>query len=196
VNLLSWMLIAELLLLFCAYVAWLAGKMAARDRPDDALYQFTLVFWRTFRQKPLPLRAPVLDEEEGEGESFDGGEVGELGEGLGDFEPPAPGTPRGKTDDAAPGVRVIRQATLNVRVLANSQRDQIAGFEGRTLKVQVTVDADAGAANKAVIDLLVSTLGIKTHQLLLVRGHFQAQKVFQISGVSQEEMERKLEGFE
>jgi uncharacterized protein (TIGR00251 family) len=187
------MLIAELLLMFCAYVAWLAGKMAARDRPDDAMYQFALVFWRTFRQKPLPLRAPVLDEEEGDGESVEGGEIGEEFEGI---ESPGSESPRGKTDDAAAGVRVIRQATLNVRVLANSQRDQIAGLEGRTLKVQVTADADAGAANKAVIDLLVSTLGVKTHQLLLVRGHFQAQKIFQISGMSQEEMERKLEGFE
>ena len=83
-------------------------------------------------------------------------------------------------------------------MLANSAtRDQIAGLEGHTLKIQVSLPTlMPGAANKAVIDLLTSTLGIKTHQLLLVRGHFQAQKVFQISGMGPEELERKLSGFE
>ncbi|HEY1685235.1 MAG TPA: DUF167 domain-containing protein [Tepidisphaeraceae bacterium] len=190
--LLNWILIFEFLLLFCAYIAWWAGKLAARDRPDDALYQFTLVFWRTFRQKPLPLRAPVLDTEEGEGEYVDDADISSFSGNESDEE--APSARRGSTD--SPDAPVIRQSTLNVRVIPNSPRDQIAGLEGHTLRIHVMADADAGAANKAVIDLLISTLGIKTHQVLLVRGHFQSQKTFQISGLDQDTLDRKLAAFE
>lgn len=188
-NLLSWIFILELLLLLSAYIAWWAGKQAARERPDDALYRFAAVFWRTYRQKPLPLRAPVLDDEEGEGEAVNDADIGEAFGNSEDRQTEEQG--RGGAN--AP---VIRQSTLNVRIIAQAQRDQIVGMEGYTLKVQVMAEAESGAANKAVIDLLITTLGIKTHQILLVRGHFQTQKVFQISGLSEEELDRKLAGYE
>mgnify|MGYP001598071392 CR=1 FL=1 len=191
--LISWILVLELLLLFSAYVAWLAGRMAARERPDDALYRFTLVFWRTFRQKPLPLRAPVLDEDEADGEA-DYIDDEELGETFGYSAAPNMPAPRNK-DGGAPVAPVIRQSTINVKVIAHANRDQISGFDGTTLRIHVTAGAEAGAANKAVIDLLTSALGIKTHQLLLVRGHFQSQKTIQISGMDQDELDRRLDGF-
>jgi uncharacterized protein (TIGR00251 family) len=193
VNLLSWILVFELLLLFSAYVAWLAGRMAAKERPDDVLYRFTLVFWRTLRQKPLPLRAPVLDEDDSEEEFIDDSDLSETF-GYSEESASAPAARGGEPGEAT--APVIRQATVNIKVIAHSNRDQIVGFDGHVLKIHVTAGAEAGAANKAVIDLLISTLGVKTHQILLVRGHYQAQKTIQISGMDQEELDNRLEGFE
>ncbi|HWB54528.1 MAG TPA: DUF167 domain-containing protein [Tepidisphaeraceae bacterium] len=191
-NLLSWLLVFELLLLFSAYVAWLAGRMAARERPDDALYRFTIVFWRTLRQKPLPLKAPVLDGDDAEEEFID---ESDLSETFGYSEERTPSPVAAAREAGDPTSPVIRHATVNIRVIAHSNRDQIASFDGHVLKIHVIASAEAGAANKAVIDLLTNILGVKTHQIHLVRGHFQSQKTFQISGLDQEELDHRLESF-
>jgi uncharacterized protein (TIGR00251 family) len=186
VNLLSWILALEVLFLLSAYICWIAGKMAARERPDDALYQFSLVFWRTFRQKPLPMKTPVLDDVDDAG--F-GGED-QFAQSLAGNDADAPAQPGSDAAAAA------REATVNVRVVPHSQRDQIAGFDGKTLRVNVIASPESGAANKAVIDLIANTLGIKGHQILLLRGHYQAQKTLQISGIPQSDLDARLSSFD
>jgi uncharacterized protein (TIGR00251 family) len=188
VNLLSWILALEVLFLLSAYICWIAGKMAARERPDDALYLFSLVFWRTFRQKPLPMKRPVLDDVD---EPGFGGED-QLAQSLAGNDADAPAQPGAPAE----GDAGVRQATINVRVVPHSQRDQIAGFDGKTLRVNVMASPESGSANKAVIDLIANTLGIKGHQILLLRGHYQSQKTLQISGIPQSDLDARLSSFD
>jgi uncharacterized protein (TIGR00251 family) len=186
VNLLSWIFLTELLFLFSGWVIWIAGKMVAKSTPNDTIYQFACIFWRTMRNRPPPLKEVIPDADDLEME----GDEDSLIDGLMGNEEKAPeklGVP------TTPG---IRMATINVKVVPHASRDQVCGFLGKALKVQVMAPAEAGKANKAVIDLLASTLGLKAHQIQLLRGHYQEQKVLQIAGLTQQELDGKLSSFQ
>ena len=185
-SLLSWIFLTELLFLFCGWVIWIAGKMVARSTPNDTIYQFACIFWRNMRNRPPPLKEVIPDADE----MGLGGDEDSLIDSLvakDDAEEKPEGTPK------APG---IRMATINVKVVPHASRDQVCGFLGKSLKVQVMAPAEAGKANKAVIELLSATLGIKSHQIQLVRGHYQEQKVIQIAGLTQQELDAKLASFQ
>jgi uncharacterized protein (TIGR00251 family) len=187
VKLLEWLFVTELLFLFCAWVLWTAGRLVARVSPNDTIYQFATVFWSTFRHRPAPLREVVPDDDEG-GEME--GDPDALLKGFVEEEQP------GGAGGAPASAAGIRMATLSIKVIPHASRDKVCGFLGKDLKIQVTAPAEAGAANKAVIDLLATTLGLKSHQIQLIRGHYQEQKVLQIAGMRQDEVESRLSSFE
>lgn len=185
-NLLNWIFLTELLFLFCGWVIWIAGKMVARSTPNDTIYQFACIFWRTMRNRPPPLKEVIPDADDLELE----GDEDSLIDTLVDKEQKAPDK---LNVSATPG---LRMATINIKVVPHASRDQVCGFLGKALKVQVMAPAEAGQANKAVIDLLASTLGVKSHQIQLIRGHYQEQKVLQIAGITQQELDSKLSNFQ
>ena len=195
-SLLEGLLLTEVLFLFSFWVLWFAGKLVARNTPNDALYKFARVFWRTLRSKPAPLREVVADEDsdaempEGTDEELLKGMADQSSEG-GDGE--SEETTVGKGVPAGGG---IRSATLTIKVVPGASRNQVCGYLDKALKIQVTAPAEGGQANKAVIDLLATTLGLKSHQIQLLRGHYQALKVVQIAGMQQEEVTAKLGSFQ
>jgi uncharacterized protein (TIGR00251 family) len=83
-------------------------------------------------------------------------------------------------------------ATLHVKVVPGSSRSCIAGRYGDALKVKVAAAAEKGKANHAVIELLARTLGVKSGQIVLVAGHTNPRKTFQIEGIEQGELDAKL----
>ena len=189
-NLLEGILLTELLILFSAWILWLAGKMVSRNSPSDAIRQFAVTWWRTLAQRPAPLREVVPDADASELLASDGGP-----DALDTLAPSA-----SRDDDDAP-VSVeqsgaVRMATLSIKVVPHASRDQICGFLGDALKIQVTAPAEAGKANKAIIEVLSTALGVKGHQIQLLKGHFQAQKVIQIAGLTQSQLDQKLASFQ
>ena len=85
------------------------------------------------------------------------------------------------------------RARLRVRVNPRSSRNQVTGWEDGILSVKLTAPPVEGTANKACIEFLADLLSVKKSQVTLVSGATGRDKVFEIEGVSQAEMCRRLE---
>ena len=72
-----------------------------------------------------------------------------------------------------------------------------AGLTGRlvdgTLKLAVTAAPEAGAANRAVTDLLAELLGVRRSQVTVVRGPGSRAKVIEVDGLDEAEMNRRID---
>lgn len=74
---------------------------------------------------------------------------------------------------------------ISIWVVPGSSRDQIVGIHGDRLKVRVSPPAIDGRANLAVAALLAEAIGATPR---LVRGIHSRSKVFEILGVSVDEV--------
>lgn len=81
---------------------------------------------------------------------------------------------------------------LEVRVSPRSSRDRIE-VEGGNVKIWTTAAPTDGQANEAVRKLLAKALGLAPSRLSLVRGDTSRSKVFEVEGLSTEEVVAKLE---
>jgi uncharacterized protein (TIGR00251 family) len=72
---------------------------------------------------------------------------------------------------------------LAVKVVPNASRAAIAGLLGDRLKVKVAQPPEDGKANRAVEDLLATTLGLPSSHVQVVAGHTRPQKTVQITGL-------------
>jgi uncharacterized protein len=81
---------------------------------------------------------------------------------------------------------------LPVRAQPGSRKNELRGEHEGMLKVCVTQAPEKGKANKAVIELLAKSLGLKKSQLQLLSGETSHQKKFLIRGVTVQEMAQKL----
>ena len=72
---------------------------------------------------------------------------------------------------------------FRVRVTANASRNEVAHDRGEVadLRVRVTVVAEDGKANAAVIKLLAKALGVPKSRVKLLRGTTHRDKVFQVT---------------
>jgi uncharacterized protein len=67
---------------------------------------------------------------------------------------------------------------LPVRAQPGARRNEIRGVQAGMLKVCVTQSPEKGKANKAVIELLSKSLGLKKSQIELIAGETSHQKRF------------------
>ncbi len=84
------------------------------------------------------------------------------------------------------------QCTLELKVIPNAPRDEIAGWLGSALKVKVQAPALEGRANAALTEFLADQLGLPHRAVSLVRGGQSRHKVVRIDGLSIEEARRRL----
>jgi len=82
---------------------------------------------------------------------------------------------------------------LAVRVLPRSSRNSIE-WEQETLKVRLTAPPVDGAANEALIALLAERLGLPKRSISIVSGVTGRQKIVEIVGMAEEEVEKRLRG--
>ena len=83
---------------------------------------------------------------------------------------------------------------LAVRVVACASRNEIAGFEGETLRVRVTAPPVEGRANQALTRLLAKELGVARGDVRVVAGHGSRDKVLAVDGLGAAEVRRRLGG--
>lgn len=83
---------------------------------------------------------------------------------------------------------------LAVRVVARASRNEIAGFEGETLRVRVTAPPVEGRANQALTRLLAKELGEARGDVRVVAGHGSRDKVLAVDGLGAAEVRRRLGG--
>ncbi len=77
----------------------------------------------------------------------------------------------------------VPSCTLELKVIPNAPRNEIAGWLGAALKVKVHAPALEGRANDELLDFLAETLGLPRRSVTLLRGDKSRQKVVRISGL-------------
>jgi uncharacterized protein len=81
---------------------------------------------------------------------------------------------------------------LRLRVVPGAGRAGIVGRHGDAWKVRVTAAPERGRANDAVLRLLADTLSVPRRDLSIVAGATRREKIVQLSGLSQAELEARL----
>ncbi len=87
----------------------------------------------------------------------------------------------------------VSMARLTVKVIPKASRSRVIGWLGDALKVAVTAPPEAGRANAAVADLLASTFDVPASSVRCVAGHASSRKLFEIVGLTDEAINRRLE---
>ncbi len=75
---------------------------------------------------------------------------------------------------------------IHVKVVPGASKSELVGAYGERLKVRVTAPAESGKANKAVLTLLASALGLPPTRLDLVRGSSMPLKTIAVDGLTLE----------
>ena len=83
---------------------------------------------------------------------------------------------------------------LSVRLTPRAPREEIAGFEGETLRVRVTAPPVEGRANRALVRLLAKRLGLPRGAVRVVTGQTSRSKVVAIDGLDAAELRRRIGG--
>lgn len=82
--------------------------------------------------------------------------------------------------------------TLELKIIPNAPRTEIAGWLGAALKVKVHAPALEGRANDALLDFLATTLGLPRRAVALVRGDKSRHKVVRLTGLTLAEVRARL----
>ena len=83
-------------------------------------------------------------------------------------------------------------ARLSLRVQPRASRNEIAGVAAGAVRVRLTAPPVDGAANEALLRFLADRLDVSRSALTLVSGHTARTKVVEVTGVSAEEVARRL----
>jgi uncharacterized protein len=83
--------------------------------------------------------------------------------------------------------------TLELKVIPNAPRNEIAGWLGDALKVKVHAPALEGRANDELLDFLAATLGAARRDVTLLRGDKSRQKLVRVAGLDQAAVRARLE---
>lgn len=86
----------------------------------------------------------------------------------------------------------MTKALLRVRVNPRSSRNQITGWQDGELSIKLTAPPVEGAANKACIEFLADILHVKKSQITMVSGATGRGKVFEIAGLSDDDITCRL----
>ncbi len=81
---------------------------------------------------------------------------------------------------------------LKVRVNPRSSRNQVTGYTDGVLSIKITAPPVEGAANKAAVAYLSDLLHVKKSQISLSSGTTSRDKVFEIDGLSPDELHTRL----
>jgi uncharacterized protein len=79
-----------------------------------------------------------------------------------------------------------------IHVQPRSSRPGVDGVHGDALKVRVGAAPVDGAANDAVIDVLVDALNVSRRAVSIVSGHTSRTKVVEVDGISPETIRELL----
>ena len=82
---------------------------------------------------------------------------------------------------------------LPVRAQPGARRSEIRGEQDGRLKVCVTQSPEKGKANKAIAALLSKALSMPKSRIELIAGETGRQKQFLVTGVTVEELTKRIE---
>lgn len=82
---------------------------------------------------------------------------------------------------------------LAVKVVPGASRSAISGWLGEELKLRIQAPPEKGKANKSVLKLLATTLGIPVKSMRIIRGQSSAHKIIELSGVTPAALARAVD---
>ncbi|MBT4866111.1 MAG: YggU family protein [Planctomycetaceae bacterium] len=81
---------------------------------------------------------------------------------------------------------------LPLQAQPKARKNGIIGLHAGRLKVAVTAAPENGKANKAIIKVLADALGVRKSQLSIVAGETSPRKKCHVSGISLDELHRRI----
>ncbi len=82
---------------------------------------------------------------------------------------------------------------IRVRVQPKASADAIVGAHAGAVKIKVAAAPEDGKANRAAIEFLAESLGLKKSDVTIVSGAHSKDKLFSMRGVKRDELLRRLE---
>ena len=82
--------------------------------------------------------------------------------------------------------------TLKVRVIPNARKTEFGGYRESELVLRLNAPALEGKANQAAIDFVSRFFSISRSSVVLVSGEKSRHKIFEIVGLKNVDLERKL----
>ena len=86
-----------------------------------------------------------------------------------------------------------RRIRIGLRVSPGAARSGVVGRHGQGWKLRVAAPPEGGRANASVVELLAASLDVRRPDIRIVAGAGSRDKVVEISGLTLEEAERRLE---
>ncbi|MGI9057579.1 MAG: DUF167 domain-containing protein [Ktedonobacteraceae bacterium] len=80
---------------------------------------------------------------------------------------------------------------ISVKVIPRSSKNSIEWEEG-SLKIRLTAPPVDGLANEALVALLAERLALSKRSITIVRGATSRQKTVEITGMTMEDVEKRL----
>lgn len=84
------------------------------------------------------------------------------------------------------------RARVELQVVPRASANRLGPIEDGVLRVRVTRPPADGEANRAVRGLLAAALRVAPGRVQLVRGERARRKLFVITGIDQDEVDRRL----
>lgn len=82
--------------------------------------------------------------------------------------------------------------TLSVKIQPRASKNEAVRMEDGSLKIRLTAPPVDGAANEALAKFLANAFSVAKSQVEIVSGHTSREKRVRISGVSGEDIEKRL----
>lgn len=106
-----------------------------------------------------------------------------------------PSTGSARRDQIMGSTAAERQpAKITVHVQPNAGRSAVIGFRDGVLRVRVAAPPEKGKANRELVALLSDALGVTRSNVIIERGAVARKKTVAITGLSQEQAVRLLQG--
>ena len=84
------------------------------------------------------------------------------------------------------------EAKISLRVYPDAPRNELLGFTEGVLRVRISAPPVKGKANRELLAFLSQLLGISQGALTITKGHTSRNKTVAASGLSQEELLKRL----
>jgi uncharacterized protein len=84
------------------------------------------------------------------------------------------------------------EALVTVRVTPGAKRDELVAVEDGTYRVRLRAPPVDGRANESLRNLLAKFLGVPAKEVEIVSGRTSRTKRVRVSGLSKEELARRL----
>ena len=84
------------------------------------------------------------------------------------------------------------ETRISLHVYPNALRNQLVGWHDGVLGVKVAAPPVKGQANRELVAFLSRLLGVSQGSLAILKGHTSRNKLIAISGLSREEVIRRL----
>lgn len=86
----------------------------------------------------------------------------------------------------------VTEARISLHVYPSAPRNQVVGFSEGVLRVKIAAPPLKGQANRELVAFLSKLLGVSKGSLAILKGHTSRNKLIAVSGLSQEEVIKRL----